>query len=103
MALPPSGSSIPVAQVPTSMALPQVSSLDNTFGALAVGTYVGLVWVSCSCLILGHYSPIFGSLYGVSMHQAYRYFRLYPNDSTWLKSLVCVLRRDDIASSDSYI
>ncbi|EIW53731.1 uncharacterized protein TRAVEDRAFT_52851 [Trametes versicolor FP-101664 SS1] len=68
MALPPNGSSIPVAQVPASIALPQIPSLDNTFGALAVGT-----------------------LYGVCMHQAYRYFRLYPNDSTWLKSLVAVV------------
>lgn len=59
MALPPNGSSIPVAQVPASIALPQIPSLDNTFGALAVGTYVGLVWVSRSCLISEQHSPIF--------------------------------------------
>lgn len=29
-----------------------------------------------------------GSLYGLTLHQAYRYFRLYPNDSKWLKILV---------------
>ena len=29
------------------------------------------------------------SLYGITLNQAYRYFRLYPKDLVFLKSLVC--------------
>ncbi|KAL1939524.1 hypothetical protein VTO73DRAFT_9835 [Trametes versicolor] len=56
-----------------SLIIPQIPSLDNTFGAIVIGTYVGLI------------------LYGVTIHQAYRYSRLYPNDSWWLKGLVIVV------------
>ncbi|KAL1939504.1 hypothetical protein VTO73DRAFT_9815 [Trametes versicolor] len=50
--------------------LPKVPALDNTFGALLIGTFVGLI------------------LYGLTLHQSYRYLRLYPNDSRALKCLV---------------
>ncbi|KAI0648702.1 hypothetical protein C8Q79DRAFT_464516 [Trametes meyenii] len=56
---------------PSAPGLPQqVPVLDNTFGAVLVGTALGLV------------------LYGVTLHQSYRYSRMYPDDSRWLKTLV---------------
>ncbi|KAI0364307.1 hypothetical protein BV20DRAFT_1029923 [Pilatotrama ljubarskyi] len=53
--------------------LPPVPALDNTFGAVLLGTCFGLI------------------LYGLTAHQAYRYFRLYPTDVPVLKALVTVL------------
>ncbi|KAL1939528.1 hypothetical protein VTO73DRAFT_9839 [Trametes versicolor] len=60
-------------QLPASAAFPEVPALDKTYGALLVGTFLGLI------------------LYGLTLHQAYRYFRLYPNDSKWLKILVAMV------------
>ncbi|KAI0819578.1 hypothetical protein BC628DRAFT_1012352 [Trametes gibbosa] len=51
---------------------PVFPALDNTFGAAYLGTCFGLI------------------LYGLTAHQAYRYCRLYPKDSTFLKSFVLV-------------
>ncbi|KAI0353797.1 hypothetical protein OH77DRAFT_1437933 [Trametes cingulata] len=59
---------IPV-DVNSSSLLPPVPALDNTFGAVLLGTCFGLI------------------LYGLTAHQAYRYFRLYPNDASVLKGL----------------
>ncbi|TFK87025.1 hypothetical protein K466DRAFT_599835 [Polyporus arcularius HHB13444] len=39
---------------------PELPALDNTYGALFIGTAFGLI------------------IYGVTVHQTYRYFRLYP-------------------------
>ncbi|KAI0667833.1 hypothetical protein C8Q78DRAFT_951675, partial [Trametes maxima] len=50
--------------------LPTVPALDNTFGAVLLGTCFGLM------------------LYGLTVHQSYRYFRLYPNDVPILKLMV---------------
>ncbi|KAI0364401.1 hypothetical protein BV20DRAFT_862640 [Pilatotrama ljubarskyi] len=50
--------------------LPKLPALDNTFGAVLLGTFLGLI------------------LYGLNLHQSYRYFRLYPADSRILKGLV---------------
>ncbi|KAJ8486846.1 hypothetical protein ONZ51_g4586 [Trametes cubensis] len=44
--------------------------LDSTFGAVLLGTFLGLV------------------LYGLGLHQAYRYARLYPEDAPLIKGLV---------------
>ncbi|KAI0706407.1 hypothetical protein C8Q76DRAFT_800846 [Earliella scabrosa] len=49
------------------------ATLDNTFGAMLVGTFIGLV------------------LYGIVIHQTYRYFRLYTDDNVWLKALVAIV------------
>ncbi|KAI0326505.1 hypothetical protein GY45DRAFT_1373910 [Cubamyces sp. BRFM 1775] len=49
---------------------PQVPSLNSTYGALVLGTCFGLM------------------LYGLTVHQTYRYGRLYPRDVKWLKGLV---------------
>ncbi|KAI1783892.1 hypothetical protein LXA43DRAFT_1044988 [Ganoderma leucocontextum] len=56
--------------------LPEVPPLGNTFGALLIGTFIGLM------------------LYGITVHQSYRYFRIYPADLPvlkWLVSFVLVL------------
>ncbi|KAH9939275.1 uncharacterized protein BXZ73DRAFT_99479 [Epithele typhae] len=50
--------------------LPSIPALDNTFGALLVGTFVGLV------------------LYGITLLQALNYFCTYPHDPRLLKFVV---------------
>ncbi|TBU31786.1 hypothetical protein BD311DRAFT_74810 [Dichomitus squalens] len=47
--------------------------IDDTFGSVLIGTFVGLV------------------MYGMSLQQALRYFRLYPTDSWRLKVTIAVL------------
>ncbi|OSC98515.1 hypothetical protein PYCCODRAFT_1470992 [Trametes coccinea BRFM310] len=47
--------------------------LDDTFGALLVGTFFGTM------------------LYGLMFHQSYRYFRRYPGDLRVTKSFVAIL------------
>ncbi|RPD54867.1 hypothetical protein L226DRAFT_261810 [Lentinus tigrinus ALCF2SS1-7] len=56
-----------------SLLLPQVPSLDNTFGAVLIGTILGAI------------------LYGLTSHQTYRYYRLYPTDPLILKLMVAVI------------
>ncbi|KAI0665752.1 hypothetical protein C8Q78DRAFT_1083608 [Trametes maxima] len=49
-------------------------SLDHSFGAILIGTFVGLV------------------LYGLTLHQTYRYTRIcYAADRSWLKALVIAI------------
>ncbi|KAI0773046.1 hypothetical protein BD413DRAFT_611970 [Trametes elegans] len=50
-----------------------VPSLDSTIGAVLVGTVVGVM------------------LYGLTVHQTYRYFKLYPADRLLLKVLVATI------------
>ncbi|KAI0654638.1 hypothetical protein C8Q70DRAFT_1025710 [Cubamyces menziesii] len=52
---------------------PELPSLNNTYGAVLIGTYVSLI------------------LYGVTLHQAYRYFRLSSSDSSATKIYVAGL------------
>ncbi|KAM5544763.1 hypothetical protein V8D89_001661 [Ganoderma adspersum] len=47
-----------------------IVSISGAFGAVFVGAYISL------------------SLYGLFIHQAFKYFRLYGADALWLKSLV---------------
>ncbi|RPD69891.1 hypothetical protein L226DRAFT_539336 [Lentinus tigrinus ALCF2SS1-7] len=49
---------------------PPLPALDNTFGAVLLGTFFGII------------------LYGMTLHQSYRYYRLYPKDKLWLKGVV---------------
>ncbi|KAI0648833.1 hypothetical protein C8Q79DRAFT_1007415 [Trametes meyenii] len=51
----------------------QLPSLDDTYGALFIGM--------CVCILL----------YGLTLHQTYRYFRLYPDDRKWLKVFVLAI------------
>ncbi|TBU36596.1 hypothetical protein BD309DRAFT_713759 [Dichomitus squalens] len=48
-------------------------SLDDTFGALLIGTYLSLI------------------LYGVALHQSFQYYKEYPHDKTWIKVYVAVI------------
>ncbi|KAI0739957.1 hypothetical protein C8Q80DRAFT_1201419 [Daedaleopsis nitida] len=56
---PPSSSSMPT----------QAPSIDRTFGAILIGTFVA------------------AGLYGVTLHQASRYFRVYGDDSLVCKAV----------------
>ncbi|KAH9893510.1 hypothetical protein C8Q73DRAFT_535827 [Cubamyces lactineus] len=53
--------------------LPTVPSLTPTYGSIFIGTALALI------------------LYGLTLHQAYRYARLYATDPRWLKYYVTVL------------
>ncbi|KAI0775138.1 hypothetical protein BD413DRAFT_294423 [Trametes elegans] len=50
--------------------IPTLPSLNNTYGAVLLGSYFGVM------------------LYGFNMHQAYRYSRIYRDDNMYLKVLV---------------
>ena len=78
----------------TSEALPEplaallegMPRLDASFGAVLVGTYVSLV---CGRLILpSTMHSYIDRLYGLTIHQAFRYFRIYKQDVPRLKILV---------------
>ncbi|KAI0759573.1 hypothetical protein BD413DRAFT_271539 [Trametes elegans] len=56
----------------------QLPSLGDTYGALFIGM--------CFCILL----------YGLTLHQTYRYFRLYPKDRPLLKILVRKLLASNI-------
>ncbi|KAI0788183.1 hypothetical protein C8Q74DRAFT_1256335 [Fomes fomentarius] len=51
----------------------RLPSLDSTFGALLIGSFVSVV------------------LYGAGMHQVYRYFRLYTTDTIFIRTIVIVV------------
>ncbi|KAI0655878.1 hypothetical protein C8Q70DRAFT_401916 [Cubamyces menziesii] len=58
----------------TAFKLPlELPSLDSTLGAMLLGMFIGLI------------------IYGVTLNQAYQYFRRYPQDSLILKTLVLVV------------
>ncbi|KAI0672549.1 hypothetical protein C8Q78DRAFT_1078054 [Trametes maxima] len=46
--------------------------LNTTVGVLLIGNFLALI------------------LYGLNLHQVYRYYSLYPGDSRWLKGLVAL-------------
>ncbi|KAI0636268.1 hypothetical protein C8Q77DRAFT_1208090 [Trametes polyzona] len=56
----------------TLLLLPKVPALDNTFGAFMIGTFLGLI------------------LYGLIIHQVYRYFRLYHDMLLIRAWVVCI-------------
>ncbi|KAM5542952.1 hypothetical protein V8D89_003336 [Ganoderma adspersum] len=49
------------------------TSIDDTLGAVLIGTYISLV------------------LFGLALHQAYEYYVHYPYDKPWLKIYVAVV------------
>ncbi|KAH9902450.1 hypothetical protein C8Q73DRAFT_785126 [Cubamyces lactineus] len=69
MALPPNATDSPLSN-PLAGALPKIPALDNSYGAMLLGTSFGLM------------------LYGLTLHQTYRYFRLYPKDLALFKGFV---------------
>ncbi|PIL32471.1 hypothetical protein GSI_05174 [Ganoderma sinense ZZ0214-1] len=56
---------------PADVPLPHIS-IDKSFGSMLIGTFLGLV------------------LYGITLHQVYRYTRMYPSDRIELKLAVPV-------------
>ncbi|KAI0648703.1 hypothetical protein C8Q79DRAFT_464929 [Trametes meyenii] len=64
--------------LPPATAVPLLPALDNTYGVLMVGTFIGSI------------------LYGLALHQVYRYTRsiAYKRDSTYVKCMVgsCIVR-----------
>ncbi|KAI0694306.1 hypothetical protein C8T65DRAFT_57029 [Cerioporus squamosus] len=73
MAAPPSSTDTATPPLNPLTLPPLVPALDNTFGAVLIGTFIALI------------------LYGLTLHQSYRYFRMYPGDPKILKSLVVVV------------
>ncbi|CDO75063.1 hypothetical protein BN946_scf184605.g4 [Trametes cinnabarina] len=71
-------SDAPPSAPPSIAALAALLDLENTFGAYLVCTCLG-------CM-----------LFGLTTHQTYRYFRLYPSDPWSLKSLVLIVLFLDI-------
>ncbi|EJF58678.1 hypothetical protein DICSQDRAFT_172689 [Dichomitus squalens LYAD-421 SS1] len=53
--------------------LPSLPSLDNTFGAVLIGTFLGLI------------------LYGLTVHQTLTYFRVYTADAFLMKFMIFCL------------
>ncbi|KAL1949744.1 hypothetical protein VTO73DRAFT_8625 [Trametes versicolor] len=70
MSTPAYGTDIPLDPFAS---LPQIPALDNTYGAGLIGTSVGFM------------------LFGLTVHQVYRYFRLYPTDPAYMKIYVAAL------------
>ena len=69
-------------------------NLNNTLGSLLIGTFLGILCVLprvCSFCDSRSFSVTRCRLYGWFAHQAYRYFRTYPKDPLWLKTLVRIL------------
>ncbi|TBU27791.1 hypothetical protein BD311DRAFT_739722 [Dichomitus squalens] len=61
---------VSLPSMPPSAELPM---LDDTFGAMLVGTFVGLI------------------LYGMVILQSFRYLRMYPEDGPWQKGWVLAI------------
>lgn len=64
-----------------------IPTLNSTYGAVLLGTFFGLVYV-LSYTRPSVYLPSASSLYGLAIHQAYRYSRLDFGDSIFTKSYV---------------
>ena len=62
---------------------PAVPRLDNSFGAVLIGTFVGLTCVHALNLsAFGAHSTVPYRLYGIVVHQSYRYFSTRSNTSS---------------------
>ncbi|KAI0656481.1 hypothetical protein C8Q70DRAFT_1108332 [Cubamyces menziesii] len=61
--------------MPQGFSRPNIPALDNTYGAMMLGTFIGLI------------------LYGVNVHQNYRYVRSkeFKTDSTYVKAMVAIV------------
>ncbi|KAI1783226.1 hypothetical protein LXA43DRAFT_1102793 [Ganoderma leucocontextum] len=68
----------PLAGLPQ---LPDGATMDNTYGAMLLGTFFLLI------------------LYGVLLHQTYSYLRVHSADSRWIKCYVALILSLDTAHS----
>lgn len=71
-------------------ALPHGMTMDDTYGAVLLGTCFALMYVSFSFKVLlsGSGVDISSRLYGVLLHQLYIYLQIHSEDSLWIKSYV---------------
>ncbi|KAI0364326.1 hypothetical protein BV20DRAFT_1057303 [Pilatotrama ljubarskyi] len=60
-------------QLPSVPVIPKLPSLDNSFGAFLIATFIGLM------------------MYGLTIHQSYRYYRLFPRDAMILRMIVTLI------------
>ena len=64
-------------------------ALDNTYGALLLGTFFSLVYVCLSFFsFCGIAEMARDSLYGIILHQTYIYIRSHSHDCTYIQVLV---------------
>ncbi|KAJ8487652.1 hypothetical protein ONZ51_g4031 [Trametes cubensis] len=68
--------------------MPKPPALDNTYGALLLGTVFGTMSQHLLANTINVIEFLVIRLYGLMVHQTYRYYRLYPKDRFWIKSLV---------------
>ncbi|KAJ8495503.1 hypothetical protein ONZ51_g1678 [Trametes cubensis] len=72
--------------------LPQLLSLDETLGAILLGAVFGFMCEYAWITFMGSVaeaSPF--RLYGLMLHQAYRYYHGYHDDSIGLKTLILMM------------
>ncbi len=62
-------------------------SLDETYGAYLLGTFIATVYVRAAMMITNK-ADSHSSFYGISVHQLYRYFRQFPTDTVFIRCLV---------------
>ncbi|KAI0353785.1 hypothetical protein OH77DRAFT_1427086 [Trametes cingulata] len=70
MSASPANATAASAPVNPLSLLPKPPSLDDTFGAFLIATFLGLI------------------MYGLTLHQSYRYYRLFPRDALVLRLFV---------------
>ena len=67
-------------------------SLENTFGAVLVGTFVGLMYVLYLTKLETSWNQVITTalvrMHGLALHQAFTYFRTYTSDRLPLKLTV---------------
>ena len=65
-------------------------SLNDTYGAVLIGTYVSLMQVFSILLQRDRPNRAYLRLYGVALNQAFHYYRTYSHDRAWLKIYVSI-------------
>lgn len=72
--------------------LPKIPALDNTFGALLIGCFVGFMCVHGRSIRRTREILTYTCRqYGWTANQCYTYFRMYPGDRLILKGLVSMI------------
>ena len=65
------------------------TSIDDTLGAVLIGTYISLMYIPLSSSVWCAITDISRCrLFGLALHQAYEYYIHYPYDKPWLKTYV---------------
>lgn len=67
--------------------------MDDTFGAVLVGTFLALMFVVV-CSFRSVHADFTFRLYGLSLGQTYEYLRVHSGDNCWIKCYVNTSRRN---------